>query len=108
MAMKRACAIGVAVLFLLIGNAVSAHVLTFAAMLLVCSGVHFLKGNDLVSVLVFGLTLTDLPAVRERLHFDETAGPTDFTNCQSRTTRRGSSFRENWLFFCARFSSCFQ
>ena len=34
------------------------HVLTFAAVLLVYSGVHFLKGNDLISVLVFGLTLT--------------------------------------------------
>ena len=50
------------------------HVLTFAAVLLVYSGVHFLKGNELVSVLVFGLTLTNFPVVRERLHFDETAG----------------------------------
>ncbi len=50
------------------------HVLTFAAVLLVYSGVHFLKGNDLVSVLVFGLTLANFPAVRKRLRFDETAG----------------------------------
>jgi NhaP-type Na+/H+ and K+/H+ antiporter len=50
------------------------HVLTFAAILLVYSGVHFLKGNDLISVLVFGLTLTNFPAVRKRLRFDETAG----------------------------------
>jgi potassium/hydrogen antiporter len=49
------------------------HVLTFAAVLLVYSGVHFLKGNELVSVLVFGLTLTNFPAVRERLRFEETA-----------------------------------
>ncbi len=50
------------------------HVLTFAAVLLVYSGVHFLKGNDLIAVLVFGLTLTNLPAVRQRLHFDQTEG----------------------------------
>ena len=50
------------------------HVLTFAALLLVYSGVHFMKGNDLVSVLVFGLTLTNFQAVRKRLHFDEFAG----------------------------------
>ncbi len=49
------------------------HVLTFAAVLLVYAGVHFLKGNDLVSVLVFGLTLGNLPTVRKRLHLDETA-----------------------------------
>ncbi len=49
------------------------HVLTFAAVLLVYAGVHFLKGNDLVSVLVFGLTLRNLPMVRKRLHLDETA-----------------------------------
>jgi NhaP-type Na+/H+ and K+/H+ antiporter len=53
------------------------HVLTFAAVLLVYSGVHFLKGNDLISVLVFGLTLTNFPTVRKRLHFDETA-PSDW------------------------------
>jgi cell volume regulation protein A len=50
------------------------HVLTFAAVLLVYSGVHFLKGNELVSVLVFGLTLSNLPAVRKRLHFEENTG----------------------------------
>ena len=50
------------------------HVLTFAAVLLVYSGVHFLKGNDLISVLVFGLTLSNFPAVRKRLHFEETVG----------------------------------
>ena len=55
------------------------HVLTFAAVLLVYSGVHFLKGNDLISVLVFGLTLTNFPAVRKRLRFDETAGSDWFT-----------------------------
>jgi cell volume regulation protein A len=50
------------------------HVLTFAAVLLVYSGVHFLKGNELVSVLVFGLTLGNFQAVRRRLHLDETSG----------------------------------
>ena len=53
--------------------------LTFAAVLLVYSGVHFLKGNELVSVLVFGLTLTNFPAVRERLHFGKSAGADWFT-----------------------------
>src|SRR5271154_1615574 len=50
------------------------HVLTFAAVLLIYAGVHAMHGNDLVSVLVFGLTLTNFPTVRKRLHFDETAG----------------------------------
>lgn len=50
------------------------HVLTFAAVLLVYSGVHFLKGNELVSVLVFGLTLSNFPAVRKRIHIDESVG----------------------------------
>src|SRR5580658_815672 len=47
------------------------HVLTFAAVLLVYSGTHALKGNELVAVLVFGLTLSNLPVVRRRLHIDE-------------------------------------
>src|SRR5271170_939983 len=42
------------------------HVLTFAAVLLVYSGTHALMGNELVAVLVFGLTLSNLPAVRNR------------------------------------------
>jgi potassium/hydrogen antiporter len=50
------------------------NVLTFAAVLLVYCGVHFLKGNDLVAVLFFGLTLSNFPAVRQRLHFDEAMG----------------------------------
>jgi potassium/hydrogen antiporter len=50
------------------------HVLTFAAVLLVYAGVHYLKGNDLVSVLFFGLTLGNFPTVRRRLHFDESTG----------------------------------
>ncbi|MFY9801982.1 MAG: cation:proton antiporter [Candidatus Acidiferrales bacterium] len=47
------------------------HVLTFAAVLLVYAGVHAIKGNDLISVLVFGLTLANFPAVQRRLHLDK-------------------------------------
>jgi Na+:H+ antiporter len=43
------------------------HVLTFAAVLLVYAGVHLLKGNSLVAVLVFGITLANFPAIRKRL-----------------------------------------
>jgi potassium/hydrogen antiporter len=50
------------------------HVLTFAAVLLVYSGVHFLQGNELIAVLFFGFTLSNFPAVRRRLHFDESRG----------------------------------
>jgi potassium/hydrogen antiporter len=55
------------------------HVLTFAAVLLVYSGVHFLKGNELVSVLVFGLTLSNFHTVRKRLHLDKSSGSDWFT-----------------------------
>ena len=54
------------------------HVLTFAAVLLVYSGVHFLKGNELVSVLVFGLTLSNFPAVRRRLPLADDAEGADW------------------------------
>ncbi|MGB8476983.1 MAG: cation:proton antiporter [Candidatus Acidiferrum sp.] len=47
------------------------HVLTFAAVLLVYSGVHVLHGNELVAVLVFGLTLANYPAAQKRIHFEE-------------------------------------
>lgn len=47
------------------------HVLTFAAVLLVYSGVHVLKGNELIAVLVFGLTLANFPTVQKRLHLDQ-------------------------------------
>jgi potassium/hydrogen antiporter len=50
------------------------HVLTFAAVLLVYSGVHFLHGNELISVLFFGLTLSNFPAVRRRLRFKDDGG----------------------------------
>lgn len=48
------------------------HVLTFAAVLLVYSSVHYLQGNELVSVLTFGLALSNFPMVRKRLQFEKT------------------------------------
>ena len=54
------------------------HVLTFAAVLLVYSGTHALMGNELVAVLVFGLTLSNLPAVRNRLHIAESSAGSDW------------------------------
>lgn len=61
------------------------HVLTFAAVLLVYSGTHALQGNELVAVLVFGLTLSNLPMVRRRLHID---GAPDATGWFSKTSIR--------------------
>jgi cell volume regulation protein A len=77
------------------------HVLTFAAVLLVYSGVHFLKGNDLISVLVFGLTLTNISAVRDRLHFDDTAGSDWFTEMPVREHkgRTPDHYRDQMLTF---------
>jgi cell volume regulation protein A len=54
------------------------HVLTFAAVLLTYSGAHALMGNELVAVLVFGLTLSNLPTVRKRLHMDEAPAASDW------------------------------
>jgi cell volume regulation protein A len=54
------------------------HVLTFAAVLLVYSGVHALHGNDLVAVLVFGLTLSNYPAAQKRFHLAEDAESADW------------------------------
>ncbi|HXJ04489.1 MAG TPA: cation:proton antiporter [Candidatus Acidoferrum sp.] len=47
------------------------HVLTFAAVLLLYSGVHALHGNELVAVLLFGLTLSNYPAAQKRVHFGD-------------------------------------
>jgi potassium/hydrogen antiporter len=67
------------------------HVLTFAAVLLVYSGTHALKGNELVAVLVFGMTLSNLPMVRRRLHIDEAPDSTGwFTQTSMRADRKGS------------------
>jgi potassium/hydrogen antiporter len=54
------------------------HVLTFAAVLLVYSGVHALHGNDLVAVLVFGLTLSNYPAAQKRFHLADDAESADW------------------------------
>jgi cell volume regulation protein A len=54
------------------------HVLTFAAVLLVYSGVHAMHGNDLVAVLVFGLTLSNYPAAQKRFHLAEDAESADW------------------------------
>jgi potassium/hydrogen antiporter len=67
------------------------HVLTFAAVLLVYSGTHALKGNELVAVLVFGLTLSNLPVVRRRLHIDEAPDATGwFSQTSLIAEKRGS------------------
>jgi cell volume regulation protein A len=67
------------------------HVLTFAAVLLVYSGVHVLKGNELVSVLVFGATLSNFPAVRRRLHLDDVSGTDWFSESPVKGARGGSA-----------------
>jgi potassium/hydrogen antiporter len=54
------------------------HVLTFAAVLLVYSGTHALMGNELFAVLVFGLTLSNLPAVRKRVGLDNASTSSDW------------------------------
>jgi Na+:H+ antiporter len=77
------------------------HVLTFAAVLLVYSGVHLLQGNELIAVLFFGLTLSNFPAVRKRLHFDETS-PADWFNetpIKSPNSRAASEPSEQMLTF---------
>jgi cell volume regulation protein A len=67
------------------------HVLTFAAVLLVYAGVHYLKGNELVSVLVFGVTLSNFPTVRRRLHMDEETANDWFSESPVRTAKLGAS-----------------
>jgi len=54
------------------------HVLTFGAVLLVYAGVHLLKGNSLVAVLVFGITLANFPAIRKRLDSDNALARPDW------------------------------
>ncbi len=54
------------------------HVLTFAAVLLIYSGVHALHGNELVAVLVFGLTLANYPAAQKRFHLGDAAESADW------------------------------
>ncbi|MGA7913923.1 MAG: hypothetical protein WCA00_01710, partial [Candidatus Acidiferrales bacterium] len=69
------------------------HVLTFAAVLLVYSGVHVIKGNDLIAVLVFGLTLANFPAVQRRLHLDEAARSDWFSETPLKTAAGASPER---------------
>lgn len=67
------------------------HVLTFAAVLLVYSGTHALMGNELVAVLVFGLTLSNLAVVRKRLHIDDDPDAASwFSKASIKTVRRGT------------------
>jgi cell volume regulation protein A len=54
------------------------HVLTFAAVLLIYSGVHALHGNELVAVLVFGLTLSNYPAAQKRFQVGDAAENADW------------------------------
>jgi Na+:H+ antiporter len=54
------------------------HVLTFGAVLLVYAGVHLLKGNSLVAVLVFGITLANFPAIRKRLDVQNNSARSDW------------------------------
>ncbi|MGA9972682.1 MAG: cation:proton antiporter [Candidatus Acidiferrales bacterium] len=69
------------------------HVLTFAAVLLVYSGVHALKGNDLISVLVFGLTLANFPAMQKQLHMDLLARSDWFSETPLKTARGAPPLR---------------
>lgn len=54
------------------------HVLTFAVVLLIYSGVHALHGNELVAVLVFGLTLANYPAAQKRFSLAADAESADW------------------------------
>jgi cell volume regulation protein A len=54
------------------------HVLTFAVVLLIYSGVHALHGNELVAVLIFGLTLSNYPAAQKGLQLGDDAESADW------------------------------
>jgi cell volume regulation protein A len=81
--------------------ALGSSLLLAVAVLLVYSGVHFLKGNELVSVLVFGLTLSNFQAVRKRLHFGETTGSDWFNEMpiQDQKGRSPDHHRDQMLTF---------
>src|SRR5689334_4348079 len=64
------------------------HVLTFGAVLLVYAGVHLIHGNNLVGVLVFGISLANFPALRRQYAPDESSSLWSFQSAQNRT--RGS------------------
>jgi cell volume regulation protein A len=54
------------------------HVLTFAVVLLIYSGVHALHGNELVAVLVFGVTLSNYPAAQQHFQLGDDAELADW------------------------------
>ena len=54
------------------------HVLTFAVVLLIYSGVHALHGNELVAVLIFGLTLSNYPAAQKGFQLGDDAENADW------------------------------
>jgi len=67
------------------------HVLTFAAVLLIYSGVHAVHGNDLVAVLVFGLTLSNYPAAQRRFQLGDASESGDwFSETPVKQEHRGS------------------
>lgn len=71
------------------------HVLTFAAVLLVYSGVHVVHGNELISVLFFGVTLSNFPAVRRRLRFEEDEGSDWFSETPIKGRARRAEDQSN-------------
>jgi potassium/hydrogen antiporter len=54
------------------------HVLTFGVVLLIYSGVHAVHGNELVAVLVFGLTLSNYPAAQKRFQLGDASESADW------------------------------
>ncbi|HJX97121.1 MAG TPA: cation:proton antiporter, partial [Candidatus Acidoferrum sp.] len=54
------------------------HVLTFGVVLLIYSGVHAVHGNELVAVLVFGLTLSNYPAAQRRFQLGDASESGDW------------------------------
>jgi hypothetical protein len=53
-------------------------VLTFGVVLLIYSGVHAVHGNELVAVLVFGLTRSNYPAAQRRFQLGDTSESGDW------------------------------
>jgi potassium/hydrogen antiporter len=54
------------------------HVLTFGVVLLIYAGVHAVHGNELVAVLVFGLTLSNYPAAQRRFQLGDASESGDW------------------------------
>jgi potassium/hydrogen antiporter len=67
------------------------HVLTFGVVLLIYSGVHAVHGNELVAVLVFGLTLSNYPAAQRRFQLGDASETGDwFSETPVKQEHRGS------------------